>query len=74
MGLTTGERRDFRLLYGDPWQMVQDLLGHAQQLRSLLEDVPELNTGRRQRDETFARLAREAEGIQDVDDRLEGVA
>ncbi|WP_405623545.1 hypothetical protein [Streptomyces sp. NBC_00076] len=28
--LTTEERRDFRLLYGDPWQTVQDLLGHAQ--------------------------------------------
>lgn len=89
MGLTAEERRDFRLLYGDPWQMVQDLLGHAQrettrdiylapvadlQLRSLLADAPELNTGRRPMDETFARLAREAEGIQDVDDRLEGAA
>jgi site-specific recombinase XerD len=30
MGLTPEERRDFRLLYGDPWRMVQDLLGHAQ--------------------------------------------
>ncbi len=30
MGLTAEERRDFRLLYGDPWRMVQDLLGHAQ--------------------------------------------
>ncbi|MFG2631421.1 tyrosine recombinase XerC [Streptomyces sp. NPDC048473] len=54
MGLTAEERRDFRLLYGDPWRMVQDLLGHAQlettraiylapvadlQLRSLLADV-----------------------------------
>ncbi|MFD4211151.1 hypothetical protein ACFWRG_34885, partial [Micromonospora tulbaghiae] len=29
MGLTAEERRDFRLLYGDPWRMVQDLLGHA---------------------------------------------
>ncbi|MEU5050123.1 site-specific integrase [Streptomyces sp. NPDC021096] len=29
MGLTPEERRDFRLLYGDPWRMVQDLLGHA---------------------------------------------
>ncbi|WP_308406499.1 site-specific integrase [Streptomyces sp. AC602_WCS936] len=53
MGLTPQERRDFRLLYGDPWRMVQDLLGHAQlettkhiylapvadlQLRSLLAD------------------------------------
>ncbi|MFB9466409.1 hypothetical protein [Streptomyces cinereospinus] len=53
MGLTPEERRDFRLLYGDPWRMVQDLLGHSQmettkavylapvadlQLRSLLAD------------------------------------
>jgi hypothetical protein len=29
LGLTPKERRDFRLLYGDPWRMVQDLLGHA---------------------------------------------
>jgi site-specific recombinase XerD len=29
MGLTPEERRDFRLLYGDPWRMVRDLLGHA---------------------------------------------
>jgi site-specific recombinase XerD len=28
-GLTPAERRDFRLLYGDPWFMVQNLLGHA---------------------------------------------
>lgn len=30
LGLSPEERRDFRLLYGDPWRMVQDLLGHAQ--------------------------------------------
>ncbi|WP_226966648.1 site-specific integrase [Streptomyces phaeolivaceus] len=29
LGLTPQERRDFLLLYGDPWRMVQDLLGHA---------------------------------------------
>lgn len=28
-GLTPEERRDFRMLYGDPWMMVQQLLGHA---------------------------------------------
>jgi site-specific recombinase XerD len=28
-GLTPDERRDYRLLYGDPWRMVKDLLGHA---------------------------------------------
>ncbi|WP_206069120.1 hypothetical protein [Nonomuraea composti] len=28
-GLTPEERRDYRMLYGDPWMMVQNLLGHA---------------------------------------------
>jgi site-specific recombinase XerD len=28
-GLSAEERRDYRLLYGDPWRMVKDLLGHA---------------------------------------------
>lgn len=28
-GLSPAERRDFCLLYGDPWFMVQNLLGHA---------------------------------------------
>jgi len=85
-GLTPEERRDFRLLYGDPWFMVQNLLGHASrettvghylapvadlQLRSMLADaqspveapMPEL-------DAVFARIARESEGIQDIDSRL----
>ncbi|MFD9499993.1 hypothetical protein [Streptomyces sp. NPDC060035] len=83
-GLTPEERRDFRLLYGDPWFMVQNLLGHASrettvdrylapvadlQLRAMLADakspvdapMPEL-------DAVFARIARESEGIQDIDD------
>ena len=83
-GLTEEERRDFRQLYGDPWFMVQQLLGHASrdttvdrylapvadlQLRSMLAGaaepiaapVPEL-------DAVFARVARESEGIQDLDD------
>ncbi|MFF5992900.1 tyrosine-type recombinase/integrase, partial [Prauserella flavalba] len=30
-GLTAEERRDFQMLYGDPWRMVRDLLGHASQ-------------------------------------------
>ncbi|WP_327353140.1 site-specific integrase [Streptomyces sp. NBC_01304] len=86
-GLTPEERRDFRLLYGDPWFMVQNLLGHASrdttvkhylapvadlQLRAMLataEDrieapMPEL-------DAVFARIARESEGIQDIDDRMQ---
>jgi integrase len=28
-GLTSEDRRDLRQLYGDPWFMVQNLLGHA---------------------------------------------
>ncbi|MEU1090086.1 site-specific integrase [Streptomyces sp. NPDC005892] len=87
MGLTPEERRDFRMLYGDPWRMVQDLLGHAQlettkhiylapvadlQLRSLLADFRPadgpLSEG--ELTEVFARLARESEGIQDLDDQL----
>jgi integrase len=86
-GLTPEERRDFRLLYGDPWFMVQNLLGHASrettvdrylapvadlQLRSMLAGagspagapMPEL-------DAVFARIARESEGIQDIDARLQ---
>ncbi|MFJ5548621.1 site-specific integrase [Streptomyces sp. NPDC093225] len=87
MGLTPEERRDFRLLYGDPWRMVQDLLGHAQlettrsvylapvadlQLRSLLADfVPAGGTvAEEELTGLFARLARESEGIQDLDERL----
>nr|WP_239086559.1 site-specific integrase [Streptomyces parvus] len=89
-GLTPEERRDFRLLYGDPWFMVQNLLGHASrdttvkhylapvadlQLRAMLttaEDrieapMPEL-------DAVFARVARESEGIQDIDDRMQPAA
>ncbi|MEJ8638948.1 hypothetical protein [Streptomyces sp. MS2.AVA.5] len=91
MGLTAQERRDFRLLYGDPWRMVQDLLGHSElettrqiylapvadlQLRSLLaEPVADVTgaAGLTQERMTglFARIARESEGIQDLDERME---
>jgi site-specific recombinase XerD len=90
MGLSAEERRDFRLLYGDVWRMVQDLLGHAQvettreiylapvsdlQLRALLADPspvdpgfgapsPDWVTG------LLARIARESEGIVDLDEQL----
>lgn len=87
MGLTPEERRDFRLLYGDPWRMVQDLLGHAQmettkyiylapvadlQLRSLLADYVPAGGPVSEEELTslFARLARESEGIQDLDEQL----
>ncbi|MEU5548007.1 site-specific integrase [Streptomyces sioyaensis] len=90
-GLTPDERRDFRLLYGDPWLMVQNLLGHASrevtvkhylapvadlQLRAMLATaddeiteapMPEL-------DAVFARVARESEGIQDIDPHLVSAA
>ncbi len=87
-GLTPEERRDYRLLYGDPWRMVQDLLGHATrettcdiylapvadlQLRSLLATAPASRAGDAATgslDSVFARLAREAEGIQDIDDKM----
>ncbi|WP_230210991.1 site-specific integrase [Streptomyces kaniharaensis] len=85
-GLTPEERRDFRLLYGDPWRMVQDLLGHASrettcdlylapvadlQLRALLAAAPDASEpGLASLDGVFARLARESEGIQDVDDLM----
>lgn len=85
-GLSPRERRDFALLYGDPWHLVQGLLGHATrqvtvdtylapvrhlQLESLLAEVeapiaaplPDL-------DGLFARVAREADGIQDIDSQL----
>lgn len=86
-GLTPEERRDFRLLYGDPWLMVQNLLGHSSrettvkhylspvadlQLRAMLatadDDVAEAPMP--ELDAVFARVARESEGIQDIDDCL----
>ncbi|MFF5846131.1 site-specific integrase [Streptomyces massasporeus] len=88
-GLSPEERRDFRLLYGDPWFMVQNLLGHASrettvkhylapvadlQLRSMLatagdDDVAEAPMP--ELDAVFARVARESEGIQDIDARMQ---
>jgi integrase len=83
-GLTPEDRRDFRHLYGDPWFMVQNLLGHASrettvehylapvadlQLRSMLADaVDPLPAPMPELDAVFARIARESVGIQDVDD------
>ncbi|MHA4815433.1 tyrosine-type recombinase/integrase [Streptomyces aculeolatus] len=67
LGLSPQERRDFRLLYGDPWRMVQDLLGHAQiettrnvylapvadlQLRALLV-APEAEAGQAARSDAW---------------------
>ncbi|MET8629607.1 hypothetical protein ABZW30_38760 [Kitasatospora sp. NPDC004669] len=85
-GLSPAERRDFALLYGDPWHLVQGLLGHATrqvtvdtylapvrhlQLESLLAEVEApLSAPLADLDALFARVAREADGIQDVDSRL----
>jgi hypothetical protein len=85
-GLTPEERRDFRLLYGDPWFMVQGLLGHANrettvkhylspvrnlQLESMLRVSEEpVDAPLPDLDGVFARVARDAEGIQDIDARL----
>lgn len=83
-GLTPQERRDFRQLYGDPWFMVQNLLGHASrettvahylapvadlQLRAMLASSAEpITAPMPELDTTFARIARESVGIQDFDD------
>jgi len=82
-GLTAEERRSFRQLYGDPWFMVQQLLGHASRdttvdrylapvadlnLRSMLAGAPEpIAAPMPELDTVFARVARESEGIQDMD-------
>ncbi|WP_370123752.1 site-specific integrase [Streptacidiphilus sp. MAP12-33] len=87
-GLSPAERRDFRLLYGDPWHMVQALLGHATrqvtidtylapvrhlQLDSLLADAPPSAAEPvGDLDALFARVARETEGIQDIEARMAG--
>jgi hypothetical protein len=85
-GLSPEERRDFRQLYGDPWFMVQCLLGHSSrettvdrylapvadlQLRSMLAGAAEpISAPMPELDAVFARIARESEGIQDLDDRM----
>ncbi|CAL9585546.1 integrase [Streptomyces sp. enrichment culture] len=85
-GLKPEERRDFRLLYGDPWFMVQGLLGHSNrettvkhylspvrnlQLESMLRESEEpVDVPLPDLDGVFARVARDAEGIQDIDARL----
>lgn len=89
-GLTPEERRDFRQLYGDPWFMVQNLLGHSSrettvsrylapvsdlQLRTMLASADEpVKAPMPELDTAFARIARESNGIQDLDERLEMVA
>lgn len=83
-GLTEEERKEFRELYGDPWFLVQQLLGHASRettvehylapvadlnLRSMLAGASEpIAAPMPELDAIFARVAREFEGIQDLDD------
>ncbi len=80
------ERRDFRQLYGDPWFMVQNLLGHVTRettVERYLAPVADLNLRAMlanaetplaapmpELDAVFARVAAESEGIQDIDDRM----
>ncbi|MFE3556287.1 tyrosine-type recombinase/integrase [Streptomyces sp. NPDC059193] len=90
-GLTPQERRDFQQLYGDPWFLVQNLLGHRNRevtmqvylapvthlgLTSMLEAAKDPLTSAplpdHGLDATFARLARESSGIQDIDAALAG--
>ena len=88
-GLSQEERRDYRLLYGDPWFMVQQLLGHASRdttverylapvadlnLRSMLAGAAEPAAAPMpELDEVFARVARESDGIQDLGDLCQGL-
>ncbi|OCC12512.1 Tyrosine recombinase XerC [Streptomyces sp. PTY087I2] len=85
-GLTARERRHYGQLLGDPWQMVQGLLGHATRqitvdtylapvrhldLASLLREAEEpAGEAVTDLDGVFAKLARESEGIQDIDVKL----
>jgi site-specific recombinase XerD len=85
-GLSPEERRDYRMLYGDPWFMVQGLLGHARrettvrhylapvrklQLSHLLSTVEEpIGAGDVDLDMLFTRVARQAVGIQDIEARM----
>jgi integrase len=83
-GLNAEERRDFAQLYGDPWFMVQQLLGHASRqttvewylapvadlnLRSMLAGADGLGAAPMpELDEVFARVAWESGSIQDAGD------
>jgi len=77
-GLTAEQRRDFQQLYGDPWRMVKDLLGHSSeqvtrdiylapvsdlQVRSLLVDDDDPEIG-----ELLGRIAAASERILDTDE------
>jgi integrase len=42
-GLTPGERRHLRQVYGDPWVLVRDLLGHSSEQTTRLVYLEPLN-------------------------------
>jgi site-specific recombinase XerD len=89
-GLAEDERKNFRELYGDPWFMVQQLLGHASrettvqhylapvadlQLRSMLAGASEpIAAPMPELDAVFAKVARASESIQDLDDLGQALA
>ncbi|MFE1333299.1 integrase [Streptomyces microflavus] len=79
-GLTPEERKDFRLLYGDAWRMVKDLLDHASeettrkiylapvsdlQIRSLLLDEADPGTN-----ELLTRIAKISERVLDSEELI----
>src|SRR5690606_28741246 len=88
-GFSAADRRDFAMLFGDPWWLVKTLLGHADvevtkrhylapvahlQLESILaaaEPAGEEEQQVEDLDGLFTRLARESQGIQDIDAVLE---
>jgi site-specific recombinase XerD len=89
-GLGEDERKNYRELYGDPWFMVQQLLGHASrettvqhylapvadlQLRSMLAGASEqVAAPMPELDAVFAKVARASESIQDLDDLGQALA
>ncbi|MFE9804770.1 hypothetical protein ACFYP6_39245 [Streptomyces goshikiensis] len=89
-GLTKAERRDFALLFGDPWWLVKTILGHTDvettkrhylapvahlQLESILAMADEDESEQAEDlDGVFARLARETAGIQDIDALLKAAS
>lgn len=85
-GLTPSDRRDFAMLFGDPWFLVMTLLGHGDvettrrhylapvshlRLESILATGVDGSGPVEDMEGVFARLARETAGIQDVDVLLE---
>ena len=89
-GLAEDEWKNFRELYGDPWFMMQQLLGHASrettvqhyiapvadlQLRTMLAGASQpIAAPMPELDAVFAKVARASESIQDLDDLGQALA